>query len=604
MYSPKLAKLLEVIQDNDNTCQQTNPEKESDLRLRKRMIFCEDMHAIRAVAGGLTAQGWTFGMKRSWVRWKKTYYNMETNKQIGKEISSKGKQLTWLPSREGDDYKRFLILTRSKIGGISGATLNEYSIQKIGAKDEEATYNHIDNARGRDYRIIIIDRNFVEGIDLPSTYCDLFDSVLSQSTRTQIVGRVSRFCGSNDLPFVENYGWPQTVYRYGLKFHTNGIHLAPSQAEKLQEKVNDPRSLFAAIIPEPYREGFLSKVEHNLFSPVELQVLLDDNMEIQRVKKKTLDVYLALLEKVSIGSLLYQPAMRNLQVARTELEELLLEEEETENEYKQEILNRDKQQKAKVAYALRSQKRQLMDKWQFDDGPIFSLVSYHVNRAIHRTAIHDIGKWKNEEERMKFFHANIKPDLNDAEYITIAPQTVINLMNEMFKEKTKVKEKLLETKIQKQDEKAQKLEFKDTLNHINETIKGGKRSLRKLNDEGVEKLWNAVTLTMPAVNRITFDRVIAKCRVQRTSSKKRTTSNKSRSKKPKKEIPSDKPKKEKKPKPPKNAVDRALEKAKKDLKLDIRKIRKSKPMQEQLIQAVGDKFPKADIEAGIVKLIS
>ena len=178
LYSPKLEKLLEVLQSCDKEDLKTNPEDNEQHRMRKSMIFCEDIHDIRAAAGGLLANGWTFGMKLCWVKWKKEYFSSQDNKLL-KTVTSKARQLTWLPSTDdGKDYKRFLILTRSKLGGVSGATMNDYAVQLIGAKGEDATYNHKHNLHGKNYRIVIIDSNFMEGIEVPSTYGHLFDELL------------------------------------------------------------------------------------------------------------------------------------------------------------------------------------------------------------------------------------------------------------------------------------------------------------------------------------------------------------------------------------------------------------------------------------------
>ncbi len=541
LFSPKLEKLVQLLAANDRECQNTNPEKLPADRYRKILIFCEDIHAIRAVAGGLMAHGWQFGMKKQWVKWRKDYIENDTNKKLG-HVESKSKQLTWMPdtSDENFDYKRFLILTRSKLGGVSGATLNEFAIQSIGAKGPEATYNHTDNLRGQNYRIVLIDRNFMEGIDLPSTYCYLYDSVLAQSTRTQIVGRISRFCGNSGLPFVENYGWPQTVYRFGLKFHTAGLHFTVNQLERLADRIRVDDSLFAAIIPEPYRDGFLEKLEKNLFSPVELQVLLDDNMEIQRVKKKTLDVYMAMMEKVSIGELLYAPAMRNLQQARTDLDELLMEEEETEMEYKQDIFAKDHSKKAKLEYNLRSQKRQLMDQFQVDDSPLFSLIARHVRVAMKNTPLDRVPEWKTAAKRERFFKASLEPALQDADFITLSPDTVKNLMNQILDEAVKNRMEAVEKRDQKRHaqtekklEQSRRKEMKEFQSELMASVKvifnlGSRKMtkefLRKLDAEALDKVYQSIIVTRgPAFDRAKFDEWVLKVRAKReTQGSKKT----------------------------------------------------------------------------------
>jgi len=615
LYSPALSKLMEVIHDNDMKDLNHNPEAQKKHRYRKRMIFCEDIHSIRAVAGGLMAHGWKFGMKREWVQWKKEYFDAGTNKKVGKTLVSKANTLTWLPHKDEEseyDYKRFLILTRSKIGGISGATLNDYAIQSIGAKGDDATYNHRSNTRGKDWRIVIIDRNFIEGIDLPSTYADLFDPVLAQSTRTQIVGRISRFCGMGDLPFIPNEGWPQKVYRYGLKFHTVGLHLTSTQTDKFRERVNNAKGPFAAIIPAKFREGFVDKVEKNLFSPLELQVLLDDNMEAQRIKKKTLDVYMALMEKASFGSLLYAPAMRNLEAAKHHLDELLLEEEETENEYRQEIFNRDKQRQSRIAYQLRSQNRNLMEQWNVDDARIFKFLEYHVSAKFRRTLQGDRERLKDDRVLQSFFDKTVKPDMNDAHLITVSPELAFNIMKSMFLERVNTFETIRQGKEMKQQTKREKQDYKDIVAHIRTS--GGSRLLkktdiRKLDAERVERLWDSVQLTLPHVDRDKFVRAISRLTTKQSRMTKHSRSNKSRSKKiiekpqssritgESSEVPESPKNKPKSAKSRKAYVKRsnelkAVEKAKKEMKLDIRKLKKSEEEKEKLIQKVLEGNPK------------
>lgn len=530
LYSPKAAKTWEVIQEIDKNDKRNNPEEKREDRHRKIMIFCEDLHAIRAVAGTLMAHGWEFGMKREWVSWTKTYYNSKTQKKLGQR-RSKTSQLTWLPAKTGGkeaDYKRFLVLTRSTLGGVSGAPLNEHAIQTIGAKGEDATYNSQENSRGKDWRVIIIDRNFVEGIDLPSTYALLFDPVLSQSKRTQVVGRISRFCGNKDLPFVPNYGWPQTVYRFGLKFHKSGLSMTSRQEERLRERLRQPKGPFADVIPERYSDGFVSKITGNLFSPVELQVLLDGNMEVQRLRKRTLDVYEALLERVNIGSLLYAPAMKNLKHARDDLQEILLEEEETEREYKEDIFSRDRQRQSRSSYNLRSQKKDLLQQWQVDDGQIFQLLQYHVKHAMRRTTWDNVEKWEDPARLERFFTTHVKPDMRDANFITVSETVAQRIMTEMFAERVKdVKARREERdskrnaiaaeKVKKSRDRVSRAASRAEKKMVNDIKKAARRAMGSRNlgipklrrhPEFIEDLWRGVQGQMPDLRRIDFDNVL------------------------------------------------------------------------------------------------
>lgn len=132
-----MTKLIDVLRACDADDAEHNPEDRKADRHRKHLIFCEDIHDIRAVAGALMAHGWTFGMELANVAWTKEYFSTENNKMFAKwSQRSRNTVLTWLPTlpqerdrlgrpQPGPDYKRFLILTKSKIGGVAGATLNE-----------------------------------------------------------------------------------------------------------------------------------------------------------------------------------------------------------------------------------------------------------------------------------------------------------------------------------------------------------------------------------------------------------------------------------------------------------------------------------------------
>ncbi len=472
LYSPKLAKLLEVINSIDAHDRKVNPGPGA--KVRKMMIFCEDLHAIRAVAGGLVSQGWTFGMRRKWVRLRTEYYDSKTDRKITTK-TSRASQITWLPdSRRGEDYKRFLVLTRSKMGSLSGASLNDYAIQRIGAKGKDATYNHESNARGKNYRIILIDRNFVEGIDLPSSYAMLFDPVLSSSKREQIVGRISRFCGSRDLPFVKGTGWPQVVYRFGLKFHSVGLHMSSRQLQKFRQIVTKPDSAYNAVIPDargqvvdkkrgrrrtgaesnPMADGFVEKIESHLFSPVELQVLLNGNMEIQRLRRRSLDVFHALLERVSIGKLLYEPAMANLFKSQAKLQEMLTEEEETERQYKESVFLEDiGRHERQISYNLRSSKQSVNNQYEVGEGLIYATIGRMVRASMKTSRQAKLDEWKTEAKRKRFYMYNVLPLRNDANFITVRPELLRQITDSMIDERYRTMTERLGRRNREREEK-------------------------------------------------------------------------------------------------------------------------------------------------------
>lgn len=500
LYSPKAAKFIEIVKADDHDCLKHNPEDSERERHRKRLVFCQDIHDIRAVAGTLMAHGWTFGMKRQWVKWKKQWLNPDTDKVL-KTATQKQAQLTWLPSTEdGEDYKRFLVLTKSKLGGVSGSTLNEYSVQTIGAKGDEATYNHTNNLHGKDYRIIIIDRNFMEGIDLPSTYADLFDSVLSASDRTQIVGRISRFCGNSGLPFVPNFGWPQRVYRYDLKFRRMGLYMQDNQRERLGEVLRTPGRGFVDIIPEKYRDAFVDKLESNLFSPTELQILLDGNMEMQRIQKKTLDVYNALLEKVNIGLLLYAPAMRNISASKRDLEELLMDEDETADEYRRETTE---EEKPNSKYQLRSTDA-AMAKYNITESALMSFLVYHV-RQFTKSTSYTLEDLRNPEFVRKYFYSNVADKMNSSpELLSVS----VDYSFEVFKD-------LLKASVDKKSEQVHDIEERKRQQQENRDKKSIKRAVREylqkaektIKKADSDTVWDWIRKSNGFENRAMFDTV-------------------------------------------------------------------------------------------------
>lgn len=567
LYSPKLDKLLKILEHDDQDCVKRNPEENKHHRLRKRLIFCQDIYDIRAVAGGLMANGWVFGMKRQNVKWKKEFLSTTDNQPVARSIVSKSSQMTWLPDAKGksDDYKRFLILTRSKMGGVSGCSLNDYAIQLIGSKGEDATYNHPENIHGKLYRVILIDRNFMEGIDLPSTYADLFDAVLSASDRTQIVGRISRFCGNQGLPFVPNYGWPQRVYRYDLKFHTLGLHMSESQQERFGDLVRKADGPYSKLIPPKYADGFIDKIEKNLVSPTELQILLDGNMEMQRIRKKTLDIYVAMMEKASIGALLYAPGMRNLSLTRHELDDLLMDEEETLDEYRREVFLQDEQNRPKINYQLRSVEA-LKKKWDIHDGPLVSMLQYHVKQAIRNTASEQVSRWKDGTVVKNYFDRYIKPELETAELITVSESHALSVLTQMFSEAVSTKTERLENAKRIRNEK-----------RILRLVKKSKGSFEE-----------AVKLD-PSITREEFDRILGSVRFKSRKARKRINSVKSV-----KSVKSIKTSRKRYSRKATKSISSLFDQAKRDVSkekraLDIRAIRKSTDLQNEIIKYASEK---------------
>lgn len=512
LYSPQVTELMKVVRDEDARCKVKNTELVETERLRKHLIFCQDIHSIRAVAGALMAHGWTFGMQRQFVKWEKLYLAEDDNSELHR-VDAKAQTLTWVPDRRAGgksaDFSRFLILTKSKIGGPAGATLNDYAIQSVTKKGSDATYNHERNARGQDFRIILIDQNFLAGIDLiPTPYLHIFDPLMDESSRTQLVGRISRLCGDMNLPFIPQYGWPQTVYRYGLKFHTNGLHFSEAQVTKLHDIMADEKSMLAQLIPKPYREAFEDKVSNDLFSPLELQIWLKGDLVAQRLKKQTLDVYNTLIEKVSSGALLFAPAMRNLSVARTNLADLMEEERETELEFRQEILDRDRENQArrKHGYHLRRQRQAEAAGFDFDDTPLYEFVRREVQSEYRKTVLNtQRSDWSNPTFRDNFFLYHIQPGLLNAQFVNLPVEQVKKLVFALLDEKMKVLDEAQKARDRLKEEKRQKKKqdqarAKSTIEEIQKALKEMvRKKLNKkrptyhdyasMNEHEIQELW-------------------------------------------------------------------------------------------------------------------
>jgi hypothetical protein len=79
-------------------------------------------------------------------------------------------------------------------------------------------FNHDVNSHGDHIRIILIDSQFKEGIDLKDVkYAHILEETMTNSDLTQIIGRGTRQCGQKNLKFVANVGWTLDVFRYILQ---------------------------------------------------------------------------------------------------------------------------------------------------------------------------------------------------------------------------------------------------------------------------------------------------------------------------------------------------------------------------------------------------
>lgn len=72
-----------------------------------------------------------------------------------------------------------------------------------------------DNVHGQNVQILIVDKDFKEGIDLCDVkYVHIFEPQEHESYTKQVIGRATRMCGQAGLNFIPNIGWPLDVYVY------------------------------------------------------------------------------------------------------------------------------------------------------------------------------------------------------------------------------------------------------------------------------------------------------------------------------------------------------------------------------------------------------
>lgn len=71
------------------------------------------------------------------------------------------------------------------------------------------------NSYGNNIRFMIIDSGYKEGIDLFDVkYMHILEPLTTKAEHTQVIGRCTRYCGQNGLPF--NKGWKLHIFRYNL----------------------------------------------------------------------------------------------------------------------------------------------------------------------------------------------------------------------------------------------------------------------------------------------------------------------------------------------------------------------------------------------------
>jgi hypothetical protein len=316
IYSPKAFQLSKVVMKTNRLSLQNNN--------RKQLIFGHDIHSIRVVAGTLLSQN---VQQASPVHWE---FGMKMINQDGIN--------TWIPKtnkkskiKNGKIYKRFMILTKSKIGGKNGGWVDVNAIQQ----------DFKDLKHGAD--LVIFDKNFMEGVDLPAQILHIFDKLAVKSEQVQVIGRASRYCGLSKLgaPFIRGEGWKLDIYRYQLKFNNVGLDFSiHGKYRELFEK-NFNNNL-KNIIPkqfnkEDFREAFLTILENELFSVEELINLLDPDMETKFLSKKLINAYDSLIMRTSFTNDIFKPVMANYYKFLEYSQDIETVEKDIIEEYKQDI---------------------------------------------------------------------------------------------------------------------------------------------------------------------------------------------------------------------------------------------------------------------------
>lgn len=277
------------------------------------------------------------------------------------------------------------------------------------------------------------------------------------------------------------------------------------------------------------------------------------------------------MEKVSIGALLYAPAMRNLAMARHELDDLLLEEDETANEYRREIFAQDqKRQAVKVSYQLRSRENTMMQ-WQIHDSMLISMLQYHVKQAIRNTPRELVGQWLEEEKVHRFFERYVKKDMQDASLVTTSEEHAQQVLAGMFKERVhelQGRQQERQRKLSKKQAKTTSIEQRKHQKLVAHQINLAKGKAKRLKTANKEEIWDKVKAALPQTSRDDFDRVYAKLLERKPvgSKREKSSSRKSTSRRIKTTMG-------------------ALLATKKAYSMDKRKLEKSQELQENLVSA-------------------
>lgn len=190
MTSPKLKMLLDKIKELDERDLKEHGKK------HKHFIYSDLQHGYgtTVIASGLIALGrhLIFGKGRDW-------------------FLRDSDNLNDFQGKEG-----FGILTKGSL-----FTKNPMSV-KLQSQILSAYNSRPYNVHGQNVQIIIVDRDFKEGIDLHDVrYVHIFEPQEHESQTKQVIGRSTRMCGQVGLKFIPNIGWPLDIYVYNTLLSTD-----------------------------------------------------------------------------------------------------------------------------------------------------------------------------------------------------------------------------------------------------------------------------------------------------------------------------------------------------------------------------------------------
>lgn len=291
---------------------------------QKAIVYCEDINGIRAAAGALVADGWSFGMELYEAQRERIYYDEDD--AVIRVVRGK-RAVRWFPK---PGRKSFLVLTRSTLGGT--APITEDVIAAIKSRGSNATFNAPDNIDGSKYGMVLFDRSFTEGVDMPAQHVYLLKTPESTAMMTQIVGRAVRNCGLSNDTFKPGFGWYQRVVRFDVKFRDVGLTV---NEDRFMHKFGRPEY---AYVTQGKPETLLEKIQDDLLSPYELVAILHGDIRGQVVRKQTNDILDALVRRTNIGERIYEPVMRQLRKDEAEFQAKLIDERQARLDYKQRVL--------------------------------------------------------------------------------------------------------------------------------------------------------------------------------------------------------------------------------------------------------------------------